>query len=41
MEIAAKGKVKCYFASKPLSELKAVYEGLEKGTIAGRVVLQM
>ncbi|KAI0034450.1 GroES-like protein [Vararia minispora EC-137] len=41
MDIAAQGKVKCHFATKPLSALKDVYEGLEAGKIAGRIVLQM
>jgi len=41
LDIAARGKVKCYFASKPLSALKEVYESLEKGQVVGRVVLDM
>ncbi|OCH86803.1 GroES-like protein [Obba rivulosa] len=41
LDIAARGKVKCFFAKKPLSALPEVYEGLEQGTIVGRVVLSM
>ncbi|KAI0947923.1 hypothetical protein AcW1_009560 [Taiwanofungus camphoratus] len=41
LDIAARGKVKCYFALKPLSALAETYEGLEKGEIVGRVVLDM
>jgi propanol-preferring alcohol dehydrogenase len=41
LEIAARGKVKCHYVMKRLSDLKDVYEGLEEGTIAGRVVLDM
>ncbi|KAI0078291.1 GroES-like protein [Panus rudis PR-1116 ss-1] len=41
LDIAARGKVKCYFALKPLSALQETYEGLEKGTVVGRVVLNM
>ncbi|EMD35531.1 hypothetical protein CERSUDRAFT_85490 [Gelatoporia subvermispora B] len=41
LDIAARGKVKCFFESKPLSALSEVYEGLEQGKIVGRVVLNM
>lgn len=41
VNIAASGKVKVYFQSKPLKELENVYEDLGKGKIAGRVVLTM
>jgi propanol-preferring alcohol dehydrogenase len=41
LDIAARGKVKVFFKSRPLAELKDVYEGLEAGTVAGRVVLEM
>jgi propanol-preferring alcohol dehydrogenase len=41
LDIAARGKVKCHHVIKRLSDLKDVYEGLEKGTVAGRVVLDM
>ncbi|PSR77780.1 hypothetical protein PHLCEN_2v7703 [Hermanssonia centrifuga] len=39
LDIAARGKVKCYFSTKSLSALKETYEGLEKGNIVGRIVL--
>ncbi|KZT07129.1 GroES-like protein [Laetiporus sulphureus 93-53] len=41
LDIASRGKVKCYFVTKPLSALAETYEGLEKGEIVGRVVLNM
>ncbi|PCH35294.1 GroES-like protein [Wolfiporia cocos MD-104 SS10] len=41
LEIAARGKVKCYYVRKPLSALAETYEGLAKGTVVGRVVLDM
>lgn len=60
LDIAARGKVKCYYVVKGLGDLKeyvsrqwtlfynwqhvgmsSVYEGMEKGTVAGRVVLEM
>ncbi|KII87606.1 hypothetical protein PLICRDRAFT_690292 [Plicaturopsis crispa FD-325 SS-3] len=41
MDIAARGKVVVYYALKGLSDLKDVYEGMEAGKIAGRVVLDM
>jgi propanol-preferring alcohol dehydrogenase len=41
LNIAARGKVKCHFVVKKLSDLKDVYEGLEQGTVVGRVVLDM
>ncbi|KAI0302895.1 GroES-like protein [Multifurca ochricompacta] len=41
LEIAALGKAKCYLALKPLSALSEVYEGMEQGTVVGRVVLSM
>lgn len=39
LDIAARGQVKVHFVSKPLSALKETYEGMEKGTVVGRVVL--
>ncbi|KZT25766.1 GroES-like protein [Neolentinus lepideus HHB14362 ss-1] len=39
LEIASRGRVKVIFKLRPLSDLKEVYEGMEKGLIAGRVVL--
>ncbi|KAJ3484831.1 hypothetical protein NLI96_g5361 [Meripilus lineatus] len=41
LEIAARGKVKCYYAVKPIGALEETYEGLEKGTVVGRIVLDM
>ena len=41
MELAANGKVKCYYQTKPLSALESVYKGLEDGTVTGRIVLTM
>ncbi|EKM48743.1 uncharacterized protein PHACADRAFT_214679 [Phanerochaete carnosa HHB-10118-sp] len=41
LDIAARGKVKCFFEYKPLSALKETYEGLEKGAVVGRIVLDM
>jgi len=41
IDIAARGKVKVFFKLRPLTALKDVYEGLEAGTVAGRVVLDM
>jgi propanol-preferring alcohol dehydrogenase len=41
MDIAARGKVKTSFITKQIGALKDVYEGLEAGTIAGRVVLRI
>ncbi|KAF7330167.1 PKS-ER domain-containing protein [Mycena venus] len=39
--IAARGEVKCKFSLKSLDALSSVYEGLTKGGVAGRVVLEM
>jgi len=39
LEIASMGKIRCHYALKPLSALSEVYEGLEQGTVVGRVVL--
>ncbi|KAF5314517.1 hypothetical protein D9611_007117 [Ephemerocybe angulata] len=41
VNIAAAGKVKVYYAAKPLKELESVYDDLAKGKIAGRIILQM
>ncbi|KIJ15955.1 alcohol dehydrogenase [Paxillus involutus ATCC 200175] len=40
MEIAASGKVKVKYELKGLSKLQEVYEGLEQGRVAGRIVLE-
>ena len=41
LDIAARGKVKCYYQTKGLDALKDTYEGLEKGEVVGRIVLNM
>ncbi|KAJ8502248.1 hypothetical protein ONZ51_g71 [Trametes cubensis] len=41
LDIAARGKVKCYYQLKPLSALAETYEGLAEGKVVGRVVLNM
>lgn len=41
LQIAALGKVKVYFAKKPLSALADTYKAMEEGKIAGRIVLQV
>ncbi|KAI0792334.1 GroES-like protein [Abortiporus biennis] len=41
LEIASRGKVKCYFSLKPLSCLEETYKGMEEGKVVGRVVLDM
>jgi len=39
--IAARGEVKCMYAVKELNDLSSVYEGMTKGSVAGRIVLEM
>ncbi|KAI0346664.1 GroES-like protein [Trametopsis cervina] len=41
IEIAARGKVKCFYQLKELSNLKETYEGLQQGKVVGRIVLNM
>lgn len=41
LDIAAAGKVKVRFELKKIGDLKEIYEKLEAGKIAGRVVLEM
>jgi len=41
LELAAQGKVKVVFAVKQLSELSDIYEDLDAGKIAGRIVVNM
>ncbi|KAI0764618.1 GroES-like protein [Trametes elegans] len=41
LDIAARGKVKCYYQLKPLTALAETYEALAEGKIAGRIVLNM
>jgi len=41
LDIAARGKVRVEFQLKPLDALKDVYEALEEGKVAGRIVLEM
>jgi len=39
LDFLARGKVKVFYKTRGLSELPQVYEEMEKGTIAGRIVL--
>jgi len=41
LNVASMGKIHCHYVLKPLSALSEVYEGMEQGTVAGRVVLKM
>ncbi|KIY64550.1 GroES-like protein [Cylindrobasidium torrendii FP15055 ss-10] len=41
LDIAARGQVKVHYVCKRLPELKATYEGLKEGTVAGRVVFDL
>ncbi|KAJ7642131.1 chaperonin 10-like protein [Roridomyces roridus] len=41
LDIAARGDVKCHFELKELGDLASTYEGMQNGTVAGRVVLNM
>ncbi|KIY64544.1 mannitol-1-phosphate dehydrogenase [Cylindrobasidium torrendii FP15055 ss-10] len=41
LDIAARGQVKVHYVSKRLPELKATYEGLKEGKVAGRVVFDL
>ncbi|KIK66051.1 hypothetical protein GYMLUDRAFT_158703 [Collybiopsis luxurians FD-317 M1] len=41
VDIAARGLVKVHFKTRPLAELKDVYDGMMNGSIAGRIVLDM
>ncbi|KAF9017313.1 NAD(P)-binding protein [Hymenopellis radicata] len=41
LELAARGQVKVHFVTKDLKELKATYDGLTAGTVAGRVVFDL
>jgi len=41
LEIASLGKVKVFFAKKPLSALEETYKGMEEGKVVGRVVLEI
>ncbi|KAJ7850256.1 chaperonin 10-like protein [Mycena leptocephala] len=41
LAIAARGEVKCNYAVKELTDLSSVYEGMTKGYVAGRIVLEM
>ncbi|KAJ7075188.1 chaperonin 10-like protein [Mycena belliarum] len=41
LAIAARGQVSCKYVTKDLSSLASVYEGMTKGSVAGRVVLEM
>jgi propanol-preferring alcohol dehydrogenase len=39
LDIAARGNVKVHFDLRPLADIKEIYEGLEEGKIAGRIVV--
>ncbi|KAH9836405.1 GroES-like protein [Rhodofomes roseus] len=41
LDIAARGKVKCYYETRNLDSLLETYESLEKGEIVGRIVLKI
>ncbi|KAJ7511646.1 chaperonin 10-like protein [Mycena galericulata] len=41
LDIAARGQVKCNYTLKKLGDLASVYEGMTKGEVAGRIVLEM
>ncbi|KAI0064343.1 GroES-like protein [Artomyces pyxidatus] len=41
LDVASRGKVKCHYAIKDLGALSEVYEGMEAGKVAGRIVLSM
>ncbi|KAI0642618.1 GroES-like protein [Trametes meyenii] len=41
LEIAARGKVKCFYQLKSLAALSDTYEALAEGKIVGRIVLDM
>ncbi|KAJ7511645.1 chaperonin 10-like protein [Mycena galericulata] len=41
LDIAARGQVECKYALKKLGDLASVYEGMTKGEVAGRIVLEM
>jgi len=41
LDIAARGKVKCHFAKKKLSDLSDTFKRMQEGGLAGRVVLEM
>ncbi|CAG7854163.1 Alcohol dehydrogenase 1; AltName: Full=Alcohol dehydrogenase I [Serendipita indica DSM 11827] len=40
LDFAARGKVKAIVKVQPLKSLAEVYEGMEKGTVSGRIVLE-
>jgi len=41
LELAAAGKVKCIFETKPLNALPEIYDAMHKGQLTGRVVLDL
>ncbi|KAH7923073.1 GroES-like protein [Leucogyrophana mollusca] len=41
LEIAARGQAKVHYELQALSDLKGVYEAMEEGKVAGRIVLDM
>ena len=40
VEIAARGQVECKYVLKDLPALTSVYEGMQQGAVAGRIVLK-
>jgi propanol-preferring alcohol dehydrogenase len=41
LELAAGGKVKCRVETRPLQEIKEVFDEMKQGKISGRIVLNM
>jgi len=41
LDIAARGGVKCHYELKKIDDLQKVYEGLSRGTVSGRVVIDL
>lgn len=40
LELAARGKVRCHFTERPISEINSVLEDMSNGKLVGRVVLR-
>ena len=40
VEIAARGQVVCKYVLKDMPALTSVYEGMQQGAVAGRIVLK-
>ena len=41
LQFAAEGKVKAHYSLAALSEINTIFDGLKRGTINGRVVIDM